>query len=105
MKGENPIKSAAKEAQSGFLSGGLFGGLAGKMQQSALANNLQGYDKNTIFSNNYKEYRKTAEKYYKDYIHGIEVKNKKYWQHFFTRKGMDETLSKIQRLQKFSGIS
>lgn len=100
MKGENPLKSSAKEAQSGFLSGGLFGGLAGKMQQSALANNLQGYDKNTIFSNNYKEYRKTAEKYYKDYIHGIEVKNKNIGNISFTRKGMDETLSKNPEIAK-----
>ena len=42
MKGENPIKSAAKQAQSGFLSGGLLGSAIAKGENLARKVNTEG---------------------------------------------------------------
>ena len=42
MKGENPLKSAAKQAQSGFLSGGLLGSAIAKGENLARKVNTEG---------------------------------------------------------------
>lgn len=42
MKGENPLKSSAKEASTGFLSGGLLGGAIAKGEHLARRENTLG---------------------------------------------------------------
>ena len=98
MEGENPVVTAAQDALAGGIAGGALGAAAGNIEKAVRGNRLSLYSDEKIFSNNYKNYRKEAEEFYKDYIQGRAIKHKELGQILFTRKGMEEIFAKNPEL-------
>lgn len=97
LENKNPIVTTAQDAAAGAVLGGALGAGGAYLQKGIRDAQLKNYNLDNSSS---KAFRKTAEENYRDYIQGRSINHKDLGQIEFTRKGMDETLSKNPELAK-----
>ena len=94
MEGENPVVTAAQDALAGGIAGGALGAAAGNIEKAVRGTGIKSTDINNLTNSEFKQYKKQAQNFYKDYLQDMVVKHDKIGEVTFTSKGMNETISK-----------
>ena len=94
MEGENPVVTGVQDALAGGIAGGALGAAAGNIEKAVRGTGIKSTDINNLTNSEFKQYKKQAQNFYKDYLQDMVVKHDKIGEVTFTSKGMNETISK-----------